>query len=72
MKATFAIIALFFPMLTTVSQAKEASLAPDSSSQRAIHTMDRSTRRAVAILGNRIAVVGSTPRFGAGWTGPGH
>jgi len=66
MKATFAIIALFFPMLTTVSQAKEASLAPDLIVlNAAIHTMDpvHPAAGAVAILGNRIAVVGSTPEI---------
>src|SRR5512140_3284212 len=63
MNATFAVITLALPMLTTVTQAKEPSLAPDLIViNAAVHTMDPAhpTAEAVAILGNRIAAVGST------------
>jgi predicted amidohydrolase YtcJ len=63
MKPTFAVLTLFITMLTPAAQAKEPSLAPDLIIvNAAIHTMDQAcpTAGAVAILGNRIAVVGST------------
>ncbi|MEY2428179.1 MAG: hypothetical protein QOJ40_1064 [Verrucomicrobiota bacterium] len=55
-------------MLTNAAQTKEASLAPDLVIINAsIHTMDeaRPTAGAVAILGNRIAAIGSTPEIRA-------
>ncbi len=63
MKQTFAVLTLLTTMLTPVAQAKEPSLAPDLIIiNAAVHTMDpaRPTAGAVAILGNRIAAVGST------------
>jgi len=63
MKATPAVITLLFPMLTTLAQAKEPALASDLIViNAAVHTMDPAhpTAGAVAILGNRIAAVGST------------
>jgi len=63
MKAALAATTLLFTMLTTVTQAKEPSLAPDLIIvNAAIHTMDqaRPTAGAVAVLGNRIVALGST------------
>ena len=62
MKATLTVLTLLFPMLTTLAQAKEPVLAPDLILiNAAVHTMDPAhpTAGAVAILGNRIAAVGS-------------
>jgi predicted amidohydrolase YtcJ len=62
-KALTAIIATSATMLITTAQAKEPLLAPDLVIVNAfIHTMDkaRPTVEAVAILGNRIAAIGST------------
>jgi predicted amidohydrolase YtcJ len=63
MKATIAVISLVFTMLTPAAQAKEPNLAPDLIIiNAAVHTMDpaRPIAEAVAIVGNRIAAVGST------------
>ena len=63
MKAAFAVITLVIAMLNTVAQTKDSHLAPDLVIiNAAVHTMDpaRPTAEAVAVLGNRIAAVGST------------
>jgi len=63
MKSPDAIILVICAMLTTVAPAKDPSLAPDLLILNAsIHTMDdaRPVAEAVAILGQRIAAVGST------------
>jgi predicted amidohydrolase YtcJ len=69
MKATLAVITLLvFPMLPPVAQAKESSLAPDLIIiNAAVHTMESAhpTAEAVAVLGNRIAAVGSTAEIRA-------
>ena len=68
MKAKLAVLILLFPMLTTLAQAKDPALAPDLIIiNAAIHTMDPAhpTADAVAILGNRVAAVGSTPEIRA-------
>src|SRR5438034_9247403 len=55
-------------IMTIPGQTKEASLAPDLVIINAsIHTMDeaRPKASAVAILGNRIAAIGSTAEIGA-------
>src|SRR3989442_823036 len=55
-------------MLTISAQAKEPSLAPDLVIiNDSIHTMDeaRPTAGAVAIVGNRIGEIGSTPEIRA-------
>ena len=73
MKALTTIIATSAAMLITTAQAKEPLLAPDLVIVNAsIHTMDqaRPTAEAVAILGNRIAALGSTPEIRA-LAGPG-
>ena len=68
-----AVIAVSFTMLTTPAPAKASSLAPDLVIVNAsVHTMDDAnpTAGAVAIAGNRIAAVGSTPEIRA-LAGPG-
>ena len=63
MKTTLAAVALCLPMLNSTSQAKAPALAPDLIIiNAAVHTMDpaRPTAEAVAVLGNRIAAVGTT------------
>jgi predicted amidohydrolase YtcJ len=73
MKALTTIIATSTVMLITAAQAKEPLLAPDLVIVNAsIHTMDkaRPTAEAVAILGNRIVALGSTPDIRA-LAGPG-
>jgi predicted amidohydrolase YtcJ len=68
MKALAAITIISCTMLTTAAQAKEPSLAPDLVILNAsIHTMDqvRPTAGAVAVLGGRIAAIGSTPEIRA-------
>src|SRR2546427_7394932 len=68
MKALFAITTASLTMLNSAIQAKEPSLAPDLVIiNAAIHTMDeaRPTTGAIAILGNRIAALGSTPEIRA-------
>ena len=60
-------------MLTTTAPAKQPSLTPDLVIiNAAVHTMDAAqpTAGAVAILGNRIAAIGSTPEIRA-LAGPG-
>jgi predicted amidohydrolase YtcJ len=67
MKTLFANLLISAAMLNFSAQAKDPSLAPDLVIINAsIHTMDkaRPTAAAVAILGNRIAAVGSTPEIG--------
>src|ERR1043166_7218482 len=64
MKTLFANLLISAAMLNFSAQAKDPSLAPDLVIINAsIHTMDkaRPTAGAVAILGNRIAAIGSTP-----------
>ncbi len=64
MKALIAITIISGTMLTTAAQAKELSFAPNLIILNAsIHTMDpaRPTAEAIAVLGNRIAAIGSTP-----------
>jgi predicted amidohydrolase YtcJ len=73
MKALTTIIATSTVMLITAAQAKEPLLAPDLVILNAsIHTMDkaRPTTEALAILGNRIVALGSTPDIRA-LAGPG-
>ena len=68
MKPLTAIITISVAMLTNAAQTKEASLAPDLIIINAsIHTMDeaRPTAGAVAVLGNRIVAIGSTPEIRA-------
>ncbi|HOC56990.1 MAG TPA: amidohydrolase [Verrucomicrobiota bacterium] len=68
MKAHLAAAALPLAMLTTPVQAKDPMLAPDLVILNAsIHTMDdaRPAAGAVAILGNRIAALGSTDEIRA-------
>jgi predicted amidohydrolase YtcJ len=68
MKTSIAVITFAFTMLTTTAPAKQPSFAPDLVIINAsIHTMDeaRPTAGAVAISGNRIAAIGSTPEIGA-------
>ena len=63
MKSAIPVIALCSTMLSTVAQPKVASVAPDLLIINAVvHTMDQAlpAADAVAILGNRIAAVGST------------
>jgi predicted amidohydrolase YtcJ len=63
MKALAAVTILSCAMLHNSTQAKEPSLAPDLIIlNAAVHTMDKAqpTAEAVAVLGNRIAAVGST------------
>ena len=63
-----AIIAFSLPMLTDHAQTKETSLAPDLVILNgSVHTMEDAhpTAEAVAILGNRIAAVGSTAEIRA-------
>ncbi|MEI8040461.1 MAG: amidohydrolase [Verrucomicrobiota bacterium] len=63
MKSAIPVIALCSTMLSTVAQPKVASVAPDLLIiNAAVHTMDQAlpAADAVAILGNRIAAVGST------------
>src|SRR5208283_517947 len=73
MKTFVAVIALALPMLTNAAPSKQPSLAPDLVIVNAsVHTMDDAnpTAGAVAIAGNRIAAVGSTPEIRA-LAGPG-
>jgi predicted amidohydrolase YtcJ len=66
MKALLAAIVIPLAMSTASAPAKEPALAPDLVILNAvIHTMDdaRPTAEAVAVLGNRIAAVGSTPEI---------
>ena len=73
MKTLVAVITLAFAMLTIAAPAKQPSLAADLVIiNAAVHTMDpeRPTAGAVAILGNRIAAIGSTPEIRA-LAGPG-
>ena len=73
MKTLVAVITLALPMLTTAAPAKQPSLAPDLIIVNAsVHTMDDTnpTAGAVAIVGNRIAAIGSTPEIRA-LAGPG-
>jgi predicted amidohydrolase YtcJ len=73
MKTFVAVIALALPMLTTAAPSNQPSLAPDLVIVNAsVHTMDDAnpTAGAVAIAGNRIAAVGSTPEIRA-LAGPG-
>jgi len=73
MKTVPVTAALLSAMLTSVAPAKEPSLTPDLILiNAAIHTMDdaRPTASAVAILGNRIAALGSTAEV-APLAGPG-
>src|SRR5438067_12582144 len=68
MKSLISIITVSVAMLTNAAQTKEASLAPDLVIINAsIHTMDEARPKAgaVAILGNRIAAIGSTPEIRA-------
>ena len=68
MKALAATTTLICTMLTTATQAKEPVLAPDLIIvNAAVHTMDdaRQVAEAVAVLGNRIAAVGSTAEIRA-------
>ena len=68
MKALLAAVAIPLAMLTTPAQAKEPALTPDLIIVNAsIHTMDdaRPTAGGVAVLGNRIAALGSTPEMRA-------
>jgi hypothetical protein len=68
MKILVAVIALAFTMPTTAAPAPQSQLAPDLVIVDAsVHTMDgaRLTAGAVAILGNRIAAVGSTAEIRA-------
>lgn len=63
MRTLAAVIAVSFTMLTSPAPAKASSLAPDLVIINAsIHTMDEAhpTASAVAIMGNRIAAIGST------------
>jgi predicted amidohydrolase YtcJ len=63
MKTLAAVIAVSFTMLTTPAPANASSLAPDLVILNAsIHTMDEAypTAGAMAIVGNRIAAIGST------------
>ena len=73
MKTSVAVIILAFTMLNTTAPAKQPSFAPDLVIINAsIHTMDEAqpTAGAVAISGNRIAAIGSTPEIRA-LAGPG-
>jgi len=73
MKTLVAVITFALPMLTTAAPAKQPSLAPDLIIVNAsVHTMDDTnpTAGAVAIVGNRIAAIGSTPEIRA-LAGPG-
>lgn len=73
MKTLVAVITLALPMLTTAAPSKQPSLAPDLIIVNAsVHTMDDTnpTAGAVAIVGNRIAAIGSTPEIRA-LAGPG-
>jgi len=68
MKTLVAVITLASAMLTTAAPAKQPSLAPDLVIvNAAVHTMDevRPTAGAVAIVGNRIAAIGSTAEIRA-------
>ena len=68
MKTLAAIIAVSATMLTTSAPANASSLAPDLVIVNAsLHTMDDAhpTADAVAILGNRIAAIGSTTEIRA-------
>ncbi len=68
MKTLVAVMALAPTMLTTAAPAKRPSLAPDLVIvNAAVHTMDeaRPTAGAVAVLGNRIVAIGSTPEIRA-------
>ena len=68
MKTLAAVIAVSFTMLTYRAPANAASLAPDLVILNAsVHTMDEAhpTADAVAILGNHIAAIGSTPEIRA-------
>src|ERR1035437_6514379 len=68
MKTLAAIIAVSATMLTTSAPANASSLAPDLVIVNAsLHTMDDAhpTADAVAILGNRIAAIGSTAEIRA-------
>ena len=68
MKTLAAIIAVSVPMLTTPAPANASSLVPDLVIINAsIHTMDaaRPTAGAVAVVGNRIAAIGSTAEIRA-------
>jgi len=68
MKAILAAIVIPLAMLATSAQAKEPTLAPDLVILNAsIHTMDpaRPTAEAVAVLGNRIAALGSNAEIRA-------
>ncbi len=73
MKTLVAVIPVACTMLTSTASAKPSSLAPDLVIiNAAVHTMDaaRPTAEAVAVLGNRIAAVGSTAEIRA-LAGPG-
>jgi hypothetical protein len=66
MKALAAITITSCTMLTADAHAKEPSLAPDLIIlNAAVHTMDQAqpTAGAVAVLGNRIGAIGSTPEI---------
>lgn len=68
MKLPVSILAVAAAMLTKAAEPKEPSFAPDLVIINAsIQTMDeaRPTAGAVAILGNRIAAIGSTPEIRA-------
>src|SRR5881397_3367553 len=68
MKALVAILIASVTMLSPAVKAAEPSLVPDLVIINAsIHTMDqaRPTAGAVAVLGNRIAAIGSTPEIRA-------
>src|ERR1035441_6771230 len=68
MKTLAAVIAVSFSMLTPPVPANASSLAPDLVIINAsVHTMDEAhpTAEAVAILGNRIAAIGSTAEIRA-------
>ena len=68
MKTLAAVTAVSLTMLTTPAPANASSLAPDFVIINAsIHTMDDAhpTAEAVAIVGNRIAAIGSTAEIRA-------
>jgi hypothetical protein len=68
MKTLVAVITLAFTMPTTAAPAKQPSLAPDLVIvNAAVHTMDEAqpTAGAVAIVGNRVAAIGSTAEIRA-------
>jgi predicted amidohydrolase YtcJ len=68
MKTLVAVMALALTMLTTAAPAKQPSLAADLVIvNAAVHTMDQvqPTAGAVAIVGNRIAAIGSTAEIRA-------